>query len=90
MNTNSEKWRDLRAQDRMQFSLWVLDLLEEQGKVVPYNETFVGDPLLQLAEGLLDALFNCFFAMKQRSSLLQDKLVAQSAHMSQSEPKETP
>ena len=68
----------------------MLDLLEEQGKVVPYNETFVGDPLLQVVEGLIDALFNCFIAMKQRNSLLRDKLVAQSAHMSQSEPKETP
>ena len=90
MNTNSEQWRNVTPFNRTQFCFYVLGVLEERYNAGSYSETLKGDPLQQLAEGLLDALFNCFIAMKQRNSLLQDRLVAQSAHMSQSEPKETP
>ena len=76
----SSDWRILSSDDRMEYLRWVGDLMvsrQTAGRQI-YGDTFQGDPLSNLAEELIDALFYCFQAWRERGAVYHELLVARS------------
>ena len=69
----SESWRQLDATARLKFVNYVATLTTErqiQGRAT-YGDVFQGDPLKHLEEELVDGLFYCWEAKKERQRLLE-------------------
>ena len=64
-------WREIPSDDRNIFFDWVLEetIRKNQAGQETYGDTFAGDPLIHLAEELLDGLFYVYVAFRQRQAL---------------------
>ena len=64
-------WRDLSIEERQKYEKWLLEEAVQRQTVgrQKYGDVFQGDPLQHLKEELLDALFYCWVAMRQRSAV---------------------
>ena len=64
-------WREIPSDDRNIFFDWVLEetIRKNQAGQEIYGDTFAGDPLIHLAEELLDGLFYVYVAFRQRQAL---------------------
>ena len=64
-------WRQVPKEERDIFFDWVLEetIRKNQDGHERYGNDFVGDPLIHLAEELLDAMFYVYVAFKQRQAL---------------------
>lgn len=62
-------WRDLSIEERQKYEKWIIEETITRQTVgrLKYGDEFQGDPLQHLKEELLDALFYCWVAMRQRS-----------------------
>ena len=70
MDQPEADWRRLNADDRLEYAQWIVNLVvsrQAAGRKT-YGDTFVGDPLQHLSEELIDALFYCFQAQRQRAA----------------------
>ena len=68
---NKITWREIPSDDRNIFFDWVLEETIRKNQVghETYGDTFAGDPLIHLAEELLDGLFYVYAAFRQRQAL---------------------
>ena len=64
-------WRDLSPPHRANFIQWQFDTAVERNKIgeEQYGNTFQGDPLEHLKEELMDALFYCYQAIRERDEV---------------------
>lgn len=74
----TEQWRDLSGEQRWEFVHEQSGRMMQRYKVgaIEYGDTFQGDPLDHLEEELMDALFYCWTARRQRDQLRIPKDVA--------------
>ena len=66
-----EPWRALSADERLEYVQYVTDLMVERQIVgrKEHGDTFQGDPLKHLEEELVDGLFYCWEARRERDAM---------------------